>query len=661
MRKPIIAIDGPAATGKSTVARGIADKLDYQFISSGSVYRGIALQVIEKDVDIADSEKVIELAEGLEFTFLKDENGNNITLINGEDVTGDLRKESVGNKASQIATNAAIREVVVKKLHKIGENGGIVMEGRDIQTIVFPDAEVKLFLAASADTRAKRRHEELRNRLDKEAFNEISYDEILNDIKERDERDVTREFSPLKPAKDAVIIDTDDKTIDEVVDHAIFIAHRLTAEAPFDVASRTDMGYVREVNEDGFLIYENGVIMAVADGMGGHDHGEVASDMALKEIAASAPKMITAPGDKIIDAMYLTCQQANSEIYQRANMEDAELKMGTTMVFTLLSEDRLYYLNVGDSRLYLLRNNELTQLTHDHSLVQEMVDNNEITKEEATLHPYRNRITKVVGCHVEVEPDIASIKLVKDDVLLLCTDGLHSVLDETAIKDILTSSITPAEKTNILIDRALEAGGPDNITAIVAQYKDNTENNEAAVNTEIAAAVVQAPKKHKRVPVWSIIITTVIFLAVVSVGAYFYYSNPPRLIKSGADDSNDIYIYKTYPLLIFIEDQRDETAVYPILTIDEVRPYLDRYGLVGDFEDGIIIFKNQETALATIYKLAKDVVAGLINDVDNDNDPDGVKRQRLEELLRDPRLNDEFKGWIEEQHVVKGDEIITDP
>jgi|GEM_PF-83859 len=658
MFKNIIAIDGPAASGKSTVARKIAEKLDYQFISSGAMYRGVALIVTEQEIDISDTAQLLKTAEALNFSFSTDEENNTLTFIDGRDVTADIRQENIGNLASQIATNAAVRALIVKKLQKIGETGQIVMEGRDIQTTVFPDARVKLFLAASSETRAKRRFDELKSLKKRNKNLEISYDAILSDIVARDERDMNREVSPLKPAVDAVVINTDNKSVEQVVNSAINIVLRLTDEAPFMMASKTDMGYVREINEDGFFVYDNGLIMAIADGMGGHEHGEIASELALKEVATNAPKMAASENDYIVDAMYLTCQQANSSIYQRALLEGAEFKMGTTLIFTLLFEDRLYYLNVGDSRLYLCRNNELTRLTRDHSLVQEMVDNNEITEEEAILHPLRNRITKVVGYQLEVESDIASIKLQKDDKLLLCTDGLYSVVDEMTIKNILMSEKSALEKVDELIETVLAKGAPDNVTTIVAEFtgvNNMTYNKSENTQTAEFEKSAESRKKHNI----SILVTVILFLAVVLFGAVMHYRNPVWALKGGDTTKNHLYVYKTYPLLPFFND-REESGSYPLLNMDEIKPYLAKYQLDGDLNDGITQ-SNRDVAINTIYELGRDVIAGLIDELEHTEgvDRDRIK-ERIDELLADEHMNEYFKGWQEQQQIVKGEPDDTE-
>jgi len=652
MRKPIIAIDGPAATGKSTVAREVAARLGYQFISSGSLYRGIAFEAKKHGLHIDQISEIEKQAKSLNFSFSTDEAGDVNTFINGEDVTHDLRLEEIGHLASKIAMHKNIRDIVVGILQKTGEHGGLVMEGRDIQTVVFPDAEVKIYLSATAETRAKRRFDELTAKGLSDS--EITVEAILDDIKQRDERDFMREFSPLLAADDAVVIETDDKTIDEVVSSAILIAHRLTIDVPFEIATRTDLGYIREVNEDGFLVYDRGLIMAIADGMGGHEHGEIASELALKEVAAASPKMASIDYDKIVDAMYMTCQQANTVISQRATLEGAELKMGTTLTFTLFSNDRLYYLNVGDSRLYLLRNNDFIRLTHDHSLVQEMVDNHEITPEEAAFHPYKNRITRVVGYQQDVEPDIASIKLIEGDRLLLSTDGLHGTITEENIKTILEDDTAPKEQANTLIEEVLSAGAPDNVTVIIAHYK-GVGNGETVDKGDVAAAAQkEIENKKKRLPLASIFITAALFIAIVILGGFLHYKNPIYVIKL-SKKSNLVYIYKTFPLLPFLNDRLDSVD-YPLLSKDEVAPYLKKYNLDGNLEEGFTR-ENYDDAVNIMYEIAKDVAAGLIKEIDSSGkeSDNSFYTQRLDELLKNRRIGDEFTGWKEEGHIITGD------
>lgn len=213
---PIIAIDGPAGSGKSTVAALAARKAGLQFISSGSMYRAVALQALRGGVMLANREAIIALAAALDISFTTEIDGTIRTFIGAEDVTEALRAPAVGQISSVIAAIAEVREHLVDKQREYGTDGGIVMEGRDIQTVVFPDADVKIFLDASVAERARRRWKELR------AKNvAVSYAEVEQEVKTRDQQDCERDASPMRAAGDAVILDTDGRTIDQVVDDIV--------------------------------------------------------------------------------------------------------------------------------------------------------------------------------------------------------------------------------------------------------------------------------------------------------------------------------------------------------------------------------------------------------------------------------------------------------
>jgi len=212
-RQPIVAIDGPAGSGKSTVAQAVARQAGLQFISSGSLYRAVALRALRLGVTAADRERLVELAAALNPRFSTDIDGTVRAFIDEEDVTEALRRPGVDQIASAIATIPALREHVVAKLREYGETGGIVMEGRDIQTVVFPDAEIKIFLTASPEERARRRWKELTAKGES-----IGYGDVLAEVRARDMRDEQREASPLRAAHGAIRVDTDEMTIGQVVD-----------------------------------------------------------------------------------------------------------------------------------------------------------------------------------------------------------------------------------------------------------------------------------------------------------------------------------------------------------------------------------------------------------------------------------------------------------
>lgn len=213
---PVVAIDGTAGTGKSTVGQAAAQALGYSFLSTGGLYRALAYTVFAKKINPSDAEAVLAAAKNLQFTFERQDNAVLKMYVDGEYLGNKLQLDEVAQTASKISTQAAARAVLTEKMRQAGRDGGIIMEGRDIGTVVFPDAEVKIYLDASAEVRATRRVKQLQ-----EQGVVADYDAILTSIKERDLRDSTRAASPLKAAPDAVKIDTSLMTRQQVIDAVV--------------------------------------------------------------------------------------------------------------------------------------------------------------------------------------------------------------------------------------------------------------------------------------------------------------------------------------------------------------------------------------------------------------------------------------------------------
>ncbi|WP_458401274.1 (d)CMP kinase [Candidatus Avelusimicrobium sp.] len=209
----VVSIDGTAGTGKSSVGRAVAEKIGYGFLSTGGLYRALAYKVFANKVDPTDTQAVLQTAQAISFTFERQPDATLKMFVDGEFLGGKLHLDEVAQTASKVSTNAAARAVLTEKMREVGKDGGIIMEGRDIGTIVFPDAEVKIYLDATAQERANRRVRQLLSK----GF-EADYAQILASIQERDLRDSTRAASPLKPAEDAVKIDTSSMTMPQVVD-----------------------------------------------------------------------------------------------------------------------------------------------------------------------------------------------------------------------------------------------------------------------------------------------------------------------------------------------------------------------------------------------------------------------------------------------------------
>ncbi len=210
-----IAIDGPAGAGKSTIARKIAKKLGYIYVDTGAMYRAMALYFIRAGVSADDTASIDTGCENADIS-IEYRNGEQAVILNGEDVTGMLRTEEVGNMASATSVNGNVRKKLVQLQQKLAAKADVVMDGRDIGTVVLPDAEVKVFLTASSAVRAKRRYDELVAKGESPDINKIEADII-----ERDERDMNREISPLRQADDATLIDSSYMTIEEVVNAVV--------------------------------------------------------------------------------------------------------------------------------------------------------------------------------------------------------------------------------------------------------------------------------------------------------------------------------------------------------------------------------------------------------------------------------------------------------
>ena len=208
----IIAIDGPAGSGKSAVAKFIAKRLNYRYIDTGSMYRAVAWSAEKKDIDLSDENAVGQWVTQLKIEFVADPAGQQVK-VNGENATGLLKNEVVGRGAAKVAAQKRVREILVAKQQEIGESGNVVMDGRDIGTQVFPNAELKFFMDADAEERGKRRYLEL-----KEKNLDVDLENIIAEIKQRDHEDRTRAISPLCPAEDAIKIDTTKFAIEEVID-----------------------------------------------------------------------------------------------------------------------------------------------------------------------------------------------------------------------------------------------------------------------------------------------------------------------------------------------------------------------------------------------------------------------------------------------------------
>lgn len=230
------------------------------------------------------------------------------------------------------------------------------------------------------------------------------------------------------------------------------------------VGVSTDVGRVRRSNEDAY--WANPPWFAVADGMGGHVAGEVASQLAVNEVREVSLSEQDRPAREILAT---AIRQANAVIWKRGQEEVSLTGMGTTITVMRIDSDRCLVGHVGDSRCYQLRGTALRQITDDHSVVAELVRTGTLTENEAIGHPQRNLLTRALGAGPAVEPDIVEVDVLPGDKVMLCTDGLTAVLSPDEIRDTLVAKAEPEALAQRLVQKANERGGPDNITIVVVE------------------------------------------------------------------------------------------------------------------------------------------------------------------------------------------------
>jgi len=280
-----------------------------------------------------------------------------------------------------------------------------------------------------------------------------------------------------------------------------------------NIGSRTDVGRVRSHNEDSLLVSDP--LFVVADGMGGHEAGEVASEIAVNTIAAA--------GSNILDGATLreAVIQSNRAVIQGAQTGRGRPGMGTTLTAAFITGSTLFIAQVGDSRAYLLHEGILQQVTHDHSLMAELIDAGQITEEQARVHPNRSIITRALGSDPATEPDIFELTLVPGDRLLLCSDGLSGMVLDDGLQEILSRVPDPQKAADALIEAANNAGGQDNITAVV-------------VDAMPPQKAKRSKKRRLHLSVIAFIVVLVTLVGVAVGGIYLYaYNYSAYLIDKG--------------------------------------------------------------------------------------------------------------------------------
>ncbi len=275
--------------------------------------------------------------------------------------------------------------------------------------------------------------------------------------------------------------------------------------------SRTDVGHVRDHNEDSLTVVPP--LFAVADGMGGHEAGEVASELTIKTLEQLAPAHPDAQAlERAVEAANLNVLQAPSQGIGREGM-------GTTLTAAMIEGERLLIAQVGDSRAYLLHQGELQQLTRDHSLMMDLIEAGQITPEEARVHPNRSVITRAIGSDPHMKPDIYELNISAGDRLLLCSDGLSTMLEDDEIQTIMRHTPSPQQCASDLVDAALQAGGYDNVTVVVADIEGFKHNK----------VVKERRKSHALVI--GIVIAFVFAFALGIFAGYQYVNNSAYLIE----------------------------------------------------------------------------------------------------------------------------------
>lgn len=221
--EPVITIDGPSGAGKGTASTLLAKRLGWHFLDSGSIYRVLAIASTHHQIPAEDEAGLLPLAAGLDVNFETTEKGVRI-ILEGEDVSDIIRTEEVGSVASQIASLPSVREALLRRQRAFKQGPGLVADGRDMGTVVFPEAQAKIFLTASAEQRADRRFKQLKSK-----GHDVSMPRLLADIKARDERDANRTVAPLIPAKDAFVLDSTELNVDQVIEKIeLFVKSKLT-------------------------------------------------------------------------------------------------------------------------------------------------------------------------------------------------------------------------------------------------------------------------------------------------------------------------------------------------------------------------------------------------------------------------------------------------
>ena len=347
------------------------------------------------------------------------------------------------------------------------------------------------------------------------------------------------------------------------------------ARAPF--GSRTDVGCVRDHNEDSLVVKPP--LFVVADGMGGHAAGEVASEIAVQTIADLAPAGPDA------EALGAAVEEANAAILKAAREGRGREGMGTTCTAAMLEGERLVIAQVGDSRAYLLHQGTLQQLTRDHSLVADMIEAGQITPEEARNHPNRSVITRALGSTPDTRPDLYEINVETGDRLLLCSDGLTTMLHDDEIEAVLARCHDPQRAAAQLVNEAIAAGGYDNVTVVVADVSGYAEIRQ---------------KKAARKVTRNVVLVIALFIAIIA-GAGYSLSTWLNTAAYLTDDDGYVAIYRGVPgeFLGFTWSELEETTD---VSVSDLNP-----GVASRLADQGVACESVDAARKLVAQYAADI------------------------------------------------------
>jgi PPM family protein phosphatase len=310
------------------------------------------------------------------------------------------------------------------------------------------------------------------------------------------------------------------------------------------VGAKSDVGQVRQANEDSYLVHEP--LFVVADGMGGHIAGDVASSTAVSVISGNAA---TASAENLQTLAELV-RSANKAIWEKAGEDPSLRGMGTTCTLMLVDDSKAHFAHVGDSRAYLMRDGQLTQITEDHTLVGRMVKEGKLAPEDAENHPQRSIITRALGVDSDVEVDIITLELMPGDRILMCSDGLSSMISDEAIAPPLRDERDPQKAADRLVQLANEAGGEDNITVVVVDVID--QKQPAAATVVRRSPTVDADSPAPVPPAHAVahrawprrLVLGLLIVALLGVGGYFalnWYLDDQWFVGLNDDDVVTIF------------------------------------------------------------------------------------------------------------------------